>query len=91
MGNRGQQSFKKRQKEQQRKEKQQEKFAKRLDKKPGELTGDTVDYGSPEDRFAEFMDDDEPVARVTPATATAAAPAIAPVAPTTNAEPQANS
>ena len=73
MGNRGQQSFKKRQKEQQRKEKQQEKFAKRLDKKPGELTGDgdTVDYGSPEDRFAEFFDDDAP------ATAPAAAPAAA--------------
>jgi hypothetical protein len=33
MGNRGPQSFKKRQKEQQRKEKQQEKFAKRLERK----------------------------------------------------------
>ncbi len=97
MGNRGQQSFKKRQKEQQRKEKQQEKFAKRLDKKPGELTGDGVDYGSPEDRFAEFLDDDEIAAGVTPASLTAAAaaaapaPAIAPRAPSTNAEPQANS
>jgi len=33
MGNRGPQSFKKRQKEQQRKEKQQEKLAKRLERK----------------------------------------------------------
>jgi len=33
MANRGQQSFKKRQKEQQRKERQQEKFAKRLERK----------------------------------------------------------
>jgi hypothetical protein len=50
MAGRGQQTFKKRQKEQQRKEKQQEKFEKRMMKKhakdnPGQVTEDEPDRG----------------------------------------------